>query len=112
MINPNPIAESATRTRFPTLAPIIPANAVRNPKRPPLLMHDSMTGPGLADTIKVMEKNKLKFVIGIHVLSTKVAILVEPVPANQHKLAHLTPAPKILFYTQYIIELSRLKLRR
>jgi len=41
-----------------------------------------MTGPGLADTIKVIDRNKLKFVIGIRVLSTKAAILVEPVRAS------------------------------
>jgi len=28
-------------------------------------MHESITGPGLADTIKVIDKNKLKLVMGI-----------------------------------------------
>jgi len=69
-----------------------------------------MTGPGLADTIKVMDRNKLKFVIGIRALLrkaalltpisflthaallthaafvTKAAILVEPVVVSQYKL--------------------------
>lgn len=78
MISPNPKADSTTKHRLPALAANIPTNALRKPKRPPFAIHESMTGPGLADTIKVIDRNKLKFVIGIRVLSTKAAILVEP----------------------------------
>jgi hypothetical protein len=66
-------------------------------------MQESMTGPGLADTIKVMDRNKLKFVIGIRVLSTKAAILVEPLVVSQYNLGYLAGGFGILFYTQSIL---------
>jgi hypothetical protein len=47
-----------------------------------LVIHDSITGPGLADTINVIDKNRLKFVIGIRRLSSKAAILVEAMHAG------------------------------
>jgi hypothetical protein len=40
-------------------------------------MHESITGPGLADTTKVIDRNKLKFAISMQELSIKAAILVE-----------------------------------
>jgi hypothetical protein len=52
-------------------------------------MQESITGPGLADTIKVIDKNRLKFVIGIQVFSIKAAILVEPLVVSQYKLGYL-----------------------
>jgi hypothetical protein len=58
-------------------------------------MHESMTGPGLADTMKVMDRNRLKLVISIKGVSNKVAIVVEPMRASQCKLcfaAALSPA--------------------
>jgi hypothetical protein len=54
-------------------------------------MQESITGPGLADTTKVIDRNKLKLVIGIRVLSTKAAILVEAMHASQYKLLPICP---------------------
>ena len=89
MISPNPKADSTTKHRLPALAPSMPTNALLKPKRPPLVIQESMTGPGLADTIKVIDKNRLKFVIGIQVFSIKAAILVEPLVVSQYKLGYL-----------------------
>jgi hypothetical protein len=45
-------------------------------------MQESITGPGLADMIKLIERNRLKLVIGIRDISDKAAILVEPIDSS------------------------------
>ena len=100
MNSPNPNADKAIKQRLPALAPKMPAYAFRNPRRPPFVIQESMTGPGLAETTKVIDRNKLKFVIGIRALSTKTAILVELLIVSQYKLGYLAGSFEILFYTQ------------